>query len=107
MPREGTTRSAWIASMAQPSSPAPMTAVAEPDSLPGVRLELRPGTPRATFHDVHGLGFIVGSVAGCDLRLPGADLPPVICLIVRHTAGLSFRKLVPTQPILVNGRNAP
>src|SRR5262249_46780321 len=47
---------------------------------------------------------LIGSVPGCDLRLPGTNLPPVIGLIARHARGVSFRKLVPAQQVLVNGR---
>jgi chromosome segregation ATPase len=71
---------------------------------PGVRLELRQGTARPLFYDVSDAGFLIGSVPGCDLRLPGADLPPVVCLIVRHGSGASIRRLAPAQPVLVNGR---
>jgi uncharacterized phage infection (PIP) family protein YhgE len=69
-----------------------------------VRLDVRRGPGRSALHDVPEAGYLVGSVPGCDLRLPGTDLPPVICLITRHAAGASLRKLVPTYPILVNGR---
>jgi chromosome segregation ATPase len=96
---------AWAAAMAQGApasarSPGPTTAPA----LPAVRLEVRHGSARSTSHDVSDVGFLIGSVPGCDLRLPGADLPPVVCLIARHAAGATLRKLVPTQPVLVNGR---
>src|SRR5262249_25095286 len=57
----------------------------------------------ATF-DVPDTGFLVGSVPGCDLRLPGADLPPVLCLITRHAGGVLLRRLAPVQALLVNGR---
>jgi chromosome segregation ATPase len=69
-----------------------------------VRLELRQGTNRPTLYEVAEVGFLIGTVPGCDLRLPGADLPPVLCLIARHTNGAILRKLVPTLPILVNGK---
>src|SRR5438046_1426055 len=51
-------------------------------------------------------GSLVGSVPGCDLRLPGAALPPVLCLIVRRPDGVVLRKLAPAQPVLINGRTA-
>ena len=37
---------------------------------------------------------------GCDLRLPGTNLPPVVCLIARQPDGVRLRKLAPTLPIL-------
>ncbi len=76
-----------------------------PSALPTVRLEVRNGSARPALHEVSDIGFLIGSVPGCDLRLPGADLPPVICLISRRPGGASIRKLVPTQPLLVNGRS--
>jgi hypothetical protein len=74
--------------------------------LPAVLLELRNGPTRP----VTDLNFLIGSVPGCDLRLPGADLPPVLCLISRLPGAVRIRKLVPTQPVLLNGQsvtNAP
>ena len=103
---DGTTQSARVAPMAQvnPSSPRPLDAVARLDPLPNLRLELRHGSARPVFYEVSELGFLVGSVPGCDLRLPGTELPPVLCLVTRHAGGAAVRKLVPTQPILVNGQ---
>jgi chromosome segregation ATPase len=69
-----------------------------------LRLEVRAGTARPTIYEVGAGGFLIGSVPGCDLRLPGANLAPVICLIARHASGASLRKLAPVQPIAVNGR---
>src|SRR5208283_1236947 len=40
-----------------------------------------------------------------DLRLGGAALPPVLCLIALQSEGLVLRKLAPTQPVLVNGHS--
>src|SRR5713226_463521 len=86
------------------SSPRPSIAAALSGALPTVRLEVRAGTRRPLTHEVSDAGFLIGSVPGCDLRLPGADLPPVVCLITRHAGGASLRKLLPTQPVLVNGQ---
>jgi len=74
------------------------------DALPSVRFELRLGSARPALHDMADAGFLVGSVPGCDLRLPGASLPPVLCLITRQPAGVLLRKLAPAQPVFVNGR---
>jgi chromosome segregation ATPase len=75
-----------------------------PGSLAVVRLEVRVGGGRPTAYDVGDGGFLIGSVPGCDLRLSGASLAPVLCLITRGSAGAGLRKLVPVQPILVNGK---
>src|SRR5207244_2682566 len=77
---------------------------AEPGRLPLVRLQMHGGTGHGTVYDVSDLGFLIGSVPGCDLRLPGVNLPPVICLIGRHADGASLRKLVATYPVAVNGQ---
>lgn len=86
-----------------PSPPAPLAAPAA-DGLPAVRLELRHGSARPTTHDVADVSFLIGSVPGCDLRLPGANLPPVLCLLSREPDGVTLRKLAPTQAVLVNAR---
>jgi chromosome segregation ATPase len=65
---------------------------------------VRAGKGRPTVFEVGDGGFLIGSVPGCDLRLPGANLAPVLCLIARHASGASLRKLVPVHPIIVNGR---
>jgi chromosome segregation ATPase len=74
-------------------------------ALPSVRLEVRAGAGRPTVYEVGDGGFLMGGVPGCDLRLPGGNVAPVVCLISRHARGASLRKLAPVQPIAVNGRN--
>ncbi len=83
--------------MAQASEPRP--------ALPAVRLEVRAGGGRPTVYEVGDGGFLIGGVPGCDLRLPGGNVAPVVCLVSRHARGASLRKLAPVQPIAVNGRN--
>jgi hypothetical protein len=68
-----------------------------------VRLEVRMGTARAATHEVPDSGFLIGTVAGCDLRLPGVDLPPLVCLLTPQSQGLLLRKLAALAPILVDG----
>lgn len=74
------------------------------DASPAVRLELRHGGGRPTVYDVTGGEFVIGSVAGCDLRLSGTNLPPVICVITRGSDGVRLRKLAPTLPLSLNGQ---
>ena len=62
------------------------------------------GAGRATVYEVGDGGFLIGSVPGCDLRLPGSNLPPIICLIARGAAAATLRRLAPVLPILVNGK---
>src|SRR5580700_2294191 len=71
---------------------------------PVVRLEMRHGSTRPSFHEVAGEEYLIGSVPGCDLRIPGTNLPPIICQIVRRADGLRVRKLAPTQTVLLNGQ---
>ena len=58
---------------------APMAADAPVPSLPVCASRCAPGSGRPTVYEVGDGGFLVGSVPGCDLRLPGANLPPVLC----------------------------
>jgi hypothetical protein len=101
---DGTTRPAQVAAMTQgtPSSPGLPSPRDVPGPLPAVSLELRHGSARPTTHEITDVGFLIGTVPGCDLRLPGANLPSVLCLIARHSAGATLRKLAPMQPVLVN-----
>src|SRR5947209_3421874 len=65
---------------------------------------LNNGSAKPVLYDLAGEEFLVGSVPGCDLRLPGTSLPPVVCLITRQPDGVRLRKLAPTLPVLVNGQ---
>jgi chromosome segregation ATPase len=51
--------------------------------------------------------FLIGGAAGCDLRLPIANLPPVVCQITRKSDGVKVRRLAPGLPVLVNGHPLP
>src|SRR5262249_5522884 len=107
-PKDGTASSARVASMA----PASSVSAASPQReepitsapLPVVRLELVHAGARPTTHVVTDAGFLIGSVAGWDLRLPGAELAPGLCLITRDLIGVTLRKLAPVQSVLLNGR---
>jgi hypothetical protein len=82
-----------------PLRPAPSSS-----GLPPVRIEVRNGAARPTTYEITGEEFLIGGVPGCDLRLSGANLPPVVCLIARQPDGVRLRKLAPTLPVLVNGQ---
>lgn len=82
---------------------ATSTRVAPPPAGPVVGLQVNLGG-RPTLFEVGDGGFLIGSVPGCDLRLPGTSLAPVICLIARGPLGASLRKLAPVQPLSVNGK---
>lgn len=69
-----------------------------------LRLELRPDGGRASAVEIATDEAVIGSVAGCDLRLPGTQLPPVIGVIARRLDGVSWRKLAPALTVTVNGR---
>jgi DNA repair exonuclease SbcCD ATPase subunit len=74
--------------------------------LPVVRIELRHGTAPPISHDLASVSFLIGTVPGCDLRLPGAALPAVCCLLTRRSDGVELRKLAPIGALLVNGQPA-
>ena len=57
-------------------------------AAPTVRLELRHGSARSVVYDVPGEEFVLGSAPGCDLRLPGTNLPPEFGSKTPHTAML-------------------
>src|SRR5205085_3339504 len=80
-----------------------MAAHLTPDA-PAVRLELRHGGARPVVYDVAGGEFLIGSVPGCDLRLSGPNLPPVVCVVSRHADAVRLRKLAPALPLLLNGQ---
>lgn len=71
---------------------------------PEVRLEVRQGAGRPTAYTVGDNGFLVGTVPGCDLRVPGAELPAVLALVTRRPEGACLRKLSPTAPLQLNGK---
>jgi chromosome segregation ATPase len=69
-----------------------------------MRLEVRMGTARTASHEVPDSGFLIGTVAGCDLRLPGVDLPPLVCLLTPRNHGLQIRKLAALAPLQIDGQ---
>ncbi|HMF13436.1 MAG TPA: hypothetical protein VKE94_14055, partial [Gemmataceae bacterium] len=99
---DGTTQPAQVAGMTVETANVPSPGA--PGPLPAVCLELRTGSATHATHDVHDVSFLVGTVPGCDLRLPGGNLPSVLCLISRHASGVTLRKLATVLPITINGR---
>jgi chromosome segregation ATPase len=86
-----------------PLSRPPAASADDPPSLPEVRIDVRVGSGRAVGYDLTRGEFLVGGADGCDLRLPGSHLPPVICRFARTPGGVSLRRLAPAFPILLNG----
>lgn len=74
-----------------------------PPAAPPVRVEVRHGAAPPVGLDVTGDEFVIGSVPGCDLRIPGANLPPQVCLITRGPDGVRLKKVAQALPILLNG----
>ncbi len=72
----------------------------------GTGLDVRVGAGRPVRYAFAGPEFRVGGAVGCDLRLTGANLPPLVCRITRTPEGLVFRRIDPAFPILVNGTPA-
>ncbi len=99
------TQPAQVAGMSTRTTQSARFAAAEA-ATPPVRLDVRQGSGPATTYPVHDAGFLIGSVPGCDLRLPGKDLPAVLCLITPGPGGAQLRKLAPTQVLLLNGKTA-
>lgn len=70
----------------------------------GVWLEVRLGTAAPVEYPLGPVPFLIGGASGCDLRLPGSQLPPVVCQIHDQGGTLSLRRHDPAFPILVNCR---
>lgn len=87
-----------------PASPGPPPSGAA--ALPAVRLEVRHGAAPAVVYEVTEGSFLIGTVPGSDLRLSAGSLPSVVCLLTRHPAGVTLRRLAPLLPVLVNGKPA-
>lgn len=71
-----------------------------------MRLDVQIPAARAVTYEVPQAGFLVGSVPGCDVRLPGVNLPPAICLITPFPSGARLRRLAPTCAVMLNGSAA-
>ena len=86
--------------------PAPHPPPDRPE-LPRVRLDVRTGSGRSVSYEVGSDEFLIGGAAGCDLRLPASNLPPVICQLTRKPDGVRARRLAPGLPVLLNGSPLP
>src|SRR5450755_3435032 len=87
---EGTTRVAQVvvmASLTQTSSSPEWT-----ELLPAVQLDVRHGGARSAAYALAEVDFLIGAVPGCDLRVPG-EAASLLCLLARHPAGVTLRKL--------------
>ncbi len=94
-------------------APLPPSPSSDRPELPRVRLEVRAVAPasappsrtpaRAVTYEVGSDEFLIGGVGGCDLRIPAANLPPVICQITRKPDGVRVRRLTPVLPVVLNG----
>ena len=74
------------------------------DGLPIVQVELRHGKARPTAQAVADASFVIGTVAGCDLRLPVTGMPPIIGLLSRQADGVRLSQAAPAQSVLHNGQ---
>jgi hypothetical protein len=93
--------------------PLPPSPVADRPELPRVRLDVRASgpaagsggraPPRAVTYEVGADEFLIGGAGGCDLRLPAANLPPVIAQITRKPDGVRVRRLTPVLAVALNG----
>ena len=69
----------------------------------GVSLDVRIGSGRPTRYEFEGTEFSVGGAAGCDLRLPGANVPALVCQIARTPNSLFIQRTDTAFPVLLNG----
>lgn len=96
-----------------PTQSSPVTAAAEhvsaiensPQHSPLI-LEILHGRTRFRQRPVTGTRFTIGSGAACDLRLGGADMPPLHSLITVAGDEIELEAIAPEPAVLVNGRVA-
>jgi chromosome segregation ATPase len=70
--------------------------------LPRVRLDVRTDTGRISHFDLDRDEFLIGSAAGCDLRLSASALPAVALQLSRQPDGLRLRRVAPAIPVVIN-----
>jgi len=83
--------------------PLPPNPNGDRPELPRVRLEVRAASGRSVTYEIGSDEFLVGGAGGCDLRLPAANLPPVIAQITRKPDGVRVRRLTPVLAVSLNG----
>ena len=66
-------------------------------------LEIRLGSGRVVSYPMASDEFLIGGATGCDLRLSGSNVPPVVCQFTQSDDGLRVRKLAPNATVLLNG----
>jgi len=89
---------------------APLPSPAPPPDrpeLPRVRVDVRTGAGRPVTYEVATHEFLIGGAAGCDLRLPSPDVPPVICQLTRKSDGVTVRRVASGSTVLHNGSPLP
>lgn len=82
------------------------TVPTSPNSPPAtpVRVEVRVGSERPNAYEFDGEQFLVGGAIPCDIRLPDAGVPPIVCHFARTPDGIRVRRIAPAFPILLNGK---
>lgn len=77
---------------------------ASPLDADATRLEIRLGSGRVVSYPIAAEEFLIGGAAGCDLRLSGSNVPPVVCQFTQTDDGLRVRKLAPNATVLLNDK---
>ncbi len=77
---------------------------ASPLDADATRLEIRLGSGRVVSYPMAAEEFLIGGAAGCDLRLSGSNVPPVVCQFTQSDDGLRVRKLAPNATVLLNDK---
>lgn len=88
-------------------TPAPLPRPPADPGSPRVWLDVRlgPGPVRAA--PLSAGQFLVGGADGCDLHLPDAGLPPVVCVFATSADGTTVRRHDRGYPVSVNGKPLP
>lgn len=77
---------------------------ASPHDADATRLEIRLGAGRIVSYPMAADEFLIGGATGCDLRLSGSNVPPVVCQFTQSDDGLRVRKLAPNATVLLNDK---
>ena len=90
-----------------PPATSPTPSPTGAPARPLVRLDVRLAGGAPARHQLTGGEFLIGGAGGCNLTLPGADLPHLICQLAVAADGVHLRRLAENFPVLVNGQPVP
>lgn len=88
-----------MASLPLSAHPTAPRAPAGPAALVSVRI----ASGRTAEFSLNRGELLIGGAEGCDIRLPGSQIPSLVGQLIQDSSGVQLRRLVPTFPVLHNG----